>query len=165
MRMKCPSVRIEPMMPSGPCFISGPRGYFSFEPSYSSQQTATLLGTIRGFYDKSTVYDSQGHTWHAKGIESPYKRSLWTILLANTVYNPRMTVSVLWREPKPYGLEDLKLVYSKAIDKDDDILTQFVEADELNKRISDAKSFDDLVAVYKWMKTDHTDGDPGAFAC
>jgi len=145
------------MTPTGPCFLSGPKGYFSFEPSYSSQQTTTLLGAIGGFFDKSTVYDSQGHQWRAKGIESSYRRSWWTVLLANTVYNPRITVTVVWRVPKPYRLEDLKLIYSKAVDKDDDILTQFLEAEELQKRISEAQSFDELVAVYEWMKTDHTD--------
>ncbi len=115
------------------------------------------MGAVGGFIDKSTVYDSQGHKWHAKGIESPYRRSWWTVLLANAIYNPRVTVSVVWREPKPYTLEDLKSVYSKAVDQDDDILTQFVEADELKKRISDAKSFDGLMAVYDWMNIDHTD--------
>jgi hypothetical protein len=47
--------------------------------------------------------------------------------------------------------------YSEAVDKDDDILTQFVEAKELKQRIASAKSFQELVEVYNWMKTDHTD--------
>lgn len=143
--------------PTGPCFILGPRSYFSFEPSYSSRQTATLLGAIGGFFDKSTVYDSRGYKWQAKGIESPYRRNWWTVLLANTVYNPRTAVSVLWREPKPYAVDELKLAYAKAVDNDDDILTQFVEAQELKKRISAAQSFDELVEVYRWMETDNSD--------
>ena len=143
------------MTPTAPCFVVGPRGYFSFEPSYSSQQTAKLLGAIGGFFDKSTVYDSQGRKWQAKGIESPYRRSWWTVLLANTVYNPRIAVTLLWRESEPYSLEELRLAYAKAVDKDDDILTQFVESDELKKRISEAQSFDELVEVYRWMETDH----------
>ncbi len=145
------------MTPTGPCFVVGPRGYFSFEPSYSSRRTATLLGAIGGFFEKSTVYDSQGREWQAKGIESPYRRSWWTVLLANMGYNPRIAVSVLWRESKPYPLEELKIAYTKAVNKDDDILTQFVEADELKGRISQAQSFAELVEVYRWMETDHTD--------
>src|SRR5512143_1000168 len=133
------------MTPTGPCFTVGPKGYFSFEPNISSRRTATLLGAIGGFFDKNIVYDAEGRRWQAKGIECPYRRTWWTVFLANTVYNPRITVTVLWRKPKAYALEELKLAYSKAVDKDDDILTQFVEAAELKKRISEAESFDQLV--------------------
>jgi len=149
------------MRPTGPCFIAGPRGYFSFESAYSSTQTATLLGTLRGFFDKSTIYDADGRAWKAKGIESRFKRSWWTLLLANTVYNPRVTVTVLWREPKAYALDDLKFAYLKAVDRDDDILTQFVEAEELTLKISRAQSFAELTAVYVWMETDHADEHTG----
>jgi len=54
-------------------------------------------------------------------------------------------------------LEELKTVYTKAVEMDDDILTQFVEAEELTKRISEAQSFESLVEVYQWMSTDHSD--------
>ncbi len=47
--------------------------------------------------------------------------------------------------------------FRDAVDKDDDILTQFVEANELKKRIAAAQSFDSLVEVYRWMQTDHAD--------
>lgn len=110
---------------------------------------------MRGFFEKSVVYDAEGRKWQAKGIDSRYRRTWWTLLLANTVYNPRITVTLVWREPKTYALEELKLVYSKAVDKDDDILTQFVEARELKKKISEAESFVNLVEVYRWMETDH----------
>jgi hypothetical protein len=144
------------MTPTRPCFVVGTRGYFSFEPTFSSQQTATLLGVLGGFFEKSVVYDAEGHKWQTKGIDSLYKRTWWTLLLANTVYNPRVTVTLVWREPKTYALEELKLAYSKAVDKDDDILTQFVEAGELKRKISESESFVSLVEVYRWMETDHT---------
>lgn len=115
-----------------------------------------MLGAIGGSFVKSTVFDSAGQKWQPRGIQSRYKRSWWTVLLANTVYNPWTMVTVLWGEPKTYALEELKQAYLKAVDRDDDILTQFVEAAELKKRISDAQSFDQLVEVSKWMQTDTT---------
>jgi hypothetical protein len=63
---------------------------------------------------------------------------------------------VHWSEPKPYALEELMRAFSTAVDRDDDILTQFVERDELKKRISATQSFAQLVDVYKWMETDTT---------
>jgi hypothetical protein len=119
-----------------------------------------MLGAIGSSFVKSAVFDSTGQKWQAKGIHSRYKRSWWTVLLANTVYNPWTTVTVLWEEPKTFALEELKQVYSKAVDRDDDILTQFVEAGELKKRISGAQSFEQLIEVYKWMQTDTTFDEP-----
>jgi hypothetical protein len=110
------------------------------------------LGAINGFFEKSIVYDANGRRWRSKGVEPSYRRTWWTILLANTVYNPRITVTLLWREPEPYGLDELRRAYSKAVDNDDDILTQFVEAADLRDRISTAQSFDELVAVYQSME-------------
>ena len=142
------------MTPTGPCFTVGPRGYFSLEPAFSSKRTATLLGVINGFFDKSIVYDADGRRWQTKGIECGYRRTWWTLLLANTVYNPRISVTMLWRDPKAYELHELKRAYLQAVDKDDDILTQFVDAEELQKRTSATQSFQDLVDVYKWMETE-----------
>lgn len=76
-------------------------------------------------------------------------------MFANTVYNPRVSVTILWREPKPFDLEELKQAYSKAVDNDD-IIAQFVEAAELKKKIAGAHSFDTLIEVYRWMETDHS---------
>jgi len=149
------------MAPTGPCFTVGPRGYFSYAPDYSSQQKASLLGLVNGFVAKSTVYDARGQRWQSKGIEAPYRRSWWTVLLANTVYNPWITVTVVWREPAAYGVDELKGAYAKAVKQDDDILTQFVSRKELQRRIAAAQSFAELVEVYQWASTDQepTDGD------
>jgi hypothetical protein len=113
-----------------------------------------LLSVVNGFFQKSTVYDAGGQRWQSNGIESAHRRSWWTVLLANTVYNPWASVTVLWREPAPYALEELKGAYSKAVKQDDDILTQFVSRSELQRRIAGAQSFADLVEVYRWMQTD-----------
>jgi hypothetical protein len=115
---------------------------------------ATVLGAIDGGFDKNLVYDSSGRKWKSRGIESPYKRTWWRRLLAE-VYNPIITVTVLWGDAKAYALDELKLAYRKAVDQDDDILTQFVEAEELKSRISQTKTFDQLIEVYRWMEADH----------
>jgi hypothetical protein len=137
-----------------------PRGYFSFQEEFSSRQTGSLLSVVNGFFQKSTVYDARGQRWQSKGIESPYRRSWWTVLLANTVYNPRLSVTALWRDPAAYDVAELKGAYSKAVQQDDDILTQFVSRAELLRKIAAAQSFADLVEVYRWMQTDADPGEP-----
>jgi len=143
--------------PQGPCFEVGPEGYFSFKPQYESTITATTLGALGGFAEKCTIFDRDGRRWAAKRVVSPIQKSWWRILLANTVYNPRVTVTILWHQPASFDLEELKQAYLKAVQQDDDILTQFVAADELEKRITRAQSFDELIEVYKWSEIDHSD--------
>ncbi len=146
------------MKPSGKCFLSGPRGYFSFESSYSTPEMANLLGVVGGFFKWCFVYDADGRKWQPGEVQSAFRDSWWTRLLANTIYNPQVKVNVIWNEPQTYTLTELKRTYSDAVDKDDDILTQFVEPEELKKRILAATSFEQLVQVYKWMETDQTEG-------
>jgi len=151
---------VEAMAPTGPCFVVGPRGYFAFQQDYSSRQTGSLLGVVNGFFEQSTVYDAGGQRWQSNGIDCSYRRSWWTVLLANTVYNPRISVAILWRPPCDYVLDELKRGYAQAVEHDDDILTQFVSASELQRRIAAAQSFADLVEVYRWMQTDAEPGEP-----
>jgi hypothetical protein len=145
------------MTPTGPCFEVGTKGYFSFWPQFTPTRTATMLGAVRGFFEKCIVFDRDGRKWRSKGIKSAYRRSWWRVLLANTIYNPKITVTPIWGQSQPYTLSELKRAYSEAVEKDDDILTQFVEATELKKRIAEAKTFDELADIYKWMKIDHSD--------
>lgn len=143
------------MTPKGPCFEVGPNGYFEFSPQYESTRLWTTLGAFSGFAEKCFVFDGSGRKWKAHSVQAPFKKSWWRVLLAKTVYNPQISVTVLWHAaPSEYKLDELKLAYLDAVDKDDDILTQFVEADELKRKIADAQRFESLAEVYRWMQTD-----------
>jgi hypothetical protein len=117
----------------------------------------TALGAFSGFVEQCTVFDREGRKWQAKGVEAPFRKSWWRVLLAHTVYNPRISVRIVWSSPKAYQLDELKQAYLTAVNRDDDILTQFVEADELKRRIAGAQTFDALVEVYQWMQADPVD--------
>ena len=144
------------MNPSGPCFEFGPRGYFSLEPSYTARKKMKLLGVFSGFYEQALVFDATGKVWRASQLRSRHKKSWWLTLLVHTVFNPWVDVEISWDQPRQFQLEELKDLYLRAVDQDDDILTQFVDAPELKKKIKEAESFDDLVRVYRWMQSDHS---------
>lgn len=116
-----------------------------------------LLGQFSGFYAQIVAFDAAGKVWRVKELRSRYRKSWWLMPLVYTVFNPWIDVELLWEEPRAYRLEELKERYLEAVDQDDDILTQFVDAPELKSRIAAARSFDDLVKVYRWMRTDHSD--------
>jgi len=145
------------MNPGGPCFEAGPNGYFAFYPQFSSTKIWTALGAFSGYAERCFVFDQEGSKWQARAVEAPFQKSWWRVLFARTVYNPTVSVTLRWNAPQQYAFEELKKAYLRAVDQDDDILTQFVEADELKKKITETRTFDRLVEVYRWMQTN--DGD------
>lgn len=144
------------MSPSGPSFVTAPRDSFYFDPAFVPTSRTSLYGALGEFYRAAVVFDGAGKKWSAKEVRMSWKKNWWSILLANTI-NPKVAIAIIWKDPTPYSLEELKKEFCHAVDQDDDLLTQFVEADELKRRISQAKSFDELVAVYDGMVTDHSD--------
>jgi hypothetical protein len=140
------------MSPTGPCFETGPLDTFFFEFSYASTQNGTVRVALGSFQLNCTVYDSQGRKWEPKAIQCPYKPHWWTLLLANTgLYNPRTTFTTLWRDPKPYEFQELKLLFANFVERDQNFLKKILDVDELKQRISQAQSFADLVEAHKWM--------------
>ena len=99
------------------------------------------------------IYDSAGNVWefrfrHAKEYSSLAK------LLAQ-FYNPVKPISLTWHQHRTYELSELQKAYLEALAHDDDILTQFVEEDELRKRIEQSANFSELLETWRWMNTDH----------
>jgi hypothetical protein len=72
--------------------------------------------------------------------------------LANTVYNPRFEVELHWERIGQYPLEELKDLVCSLADKDDDILTQFIDRARIRKAVSACASFDELARVLRKMK-------------
>jgi hypothetical protein len=51
-------------------------------------------------------------------------------------------------------LQELRQALIDAVDKDDGVLTQFHEADDLKNRLARAQSFDDVVDVMRFAASD-----------
>jgi hypothetical protein len=142
--------------PSGRCFVTNSLGYFLLEEPLFSLQGDRLLKAFDRYADDYIIYDEHGFEWKTDGYVTPAPRRHWLLLPFRILFSPWIPVTYVWREPTEYSLDDLKAAYIKAVDMDDDILTQFVDADELIGRIQHARSFASLVEIYRWMFTDHT---------
>jgi hypothetical protein len=95
----------------------------------------------------SVAFDGDGRMWTYELIAENVKDNFLTRLLANTVYNPSIEVQPRWTLKENYELSKLKSVLNGCIDKDDDILTQFVEAENIKQDNIDSKTFEDIYAV------------------
>jgi hypothetical protein len=54
---------------------------------------------------------------------------------------------------RSYQFVELQRAYPDGVAHDDDILTQFVDADELTKRIEQGSNFRELLETWQWMQT------------
>jgi len=75
-------------------------------------------------------------------------------LMAKTIHNPTFNVNYQYQSTGFYKIDELKQALRAAVEKDDDVLTQFHEAEELVARIDAAKNFDDLVDMLEWAATE-----------
>lgn len=144
------------MAPNGACFSSGPRGYFSFDHSFEPQSVDTFLSVRSEFRTRIVYFDALGRLWRVKELKCRHRINWWARLLAHICYNPTVEVEWVWSEPERYEFADLQRSYCEAVKVDDDILTQFVEREELLRKVLAASSFGELAQVYQWAAKDHT---------
>ena len=94
-----------------------------------------------------TVYDPSGAAWNFR-FERAGKAYSWLDRVLAEIYNPIKEVSVVWARLESYEIAELRNAYLDALAHDDDILTQFVEAEELQSRIERCESFEDVIATW-----------------
>jgi hypothetical protein len=113
---------------------------------------ATALGLIKEAINSTKYFDKDGKIWNSQISSRNFKSTLLTRLLANTFYNPRVKVDRTWIQTGDYALERLKDHIRFCIDQDDDIITQFVEADNLKGKLDECGSFQDIIdMLYKYV--------------
>ncbi len=104
-----------------------------------------VLGLIKGSYKNVKAYDKDGHLWKIDKVDSNYKLNGITKFLAYSVYNPKIKVAISWMKIVDYKLDELKSDISMQVDRDDDIITQFVNGEFIKHKIEKCDSFGDIV--------------------
>lgn len=115
-------------------------------PDSSILTKATVWAVLNG-NTNSVAFDNNGRSWTYQLIAENVKDNFLTRLLANTVYNPSVEVQPRWIVKENYELSKLKSEINGCVDKDDDILTQFVEADTIKQAIIGSKTFEQIYDV------------------
>lgn len=95
----------------------------------------------------SLLYDKDGKTWRYFLKSEFFEDTLVNRVVAHTLYNPDFEVEPVWEYAGEYHIEDLKDEVLRCIDYDEGIITQYEDADIIQKEISICFSFEDVVAV------------------
>jgi hypothetical protein len=95
--------------------------------------------------DENEFYDRNGKRWTFKFINNNIKNDFKTRILANTFYNPMVSVNLDWKQTGDYNLTELKNAIFQCVDKDDNVITQFEEADVIKNEIRKCLTFEDIL--------------------
>ncbi len=140
-------------LPAAPLFVCHPKSsYFRFQFEAETTTRANSLGAQNAF--GTIVFDAEGVLWSFV-YEGTKELGLFGKILAQ-VYNPSVLRTVQWTRLREYDFAELQGAYREAIRKDDDILTQFVDADKLIGWIDECKDFNGLVKVWKRANPDRS---------
>jgi hypothetical protein len=101
---------------------------------------------------KPLIIDSAESVWQIIEISPNKPLNLLDKILAYTFYHPLIPVIFQVNKITERPMDIIKDALIQAIDADDDILTQWTDADELKKVVKDANSFDSLIANLKKKK-------------
>ncbi len=130
-----------------PLLIIDPKGWLALRAD-NHKRRFSLYGALNT--KRWTGYDSSGAKWQVARNSFPYPDAWWTRLLAN-VYNPRFDAELRWEPAGRYSFEDLQTLICSLVDSDDDILTQFVEGEQIKTATRVCQTFDELVRTLKNM--------------
>lgn len=115
------------------------------ESYFSKVATSALIDP--SIFDGTFLFDKTGNVWTYKQVSSNFRNNIWTKFLAKTFYNPLLEAQVIWKKVGSYHLDELKDKLKTCVDKDDDIITQFEEADIIKSSIEQAMTFDNVQHV------------------
>jgi len=142
--------------PTPPYFLWNSREhYFDCVDASSAAEAGRVsrAALVTEYDSQCMIYDSAGMAWGFHFVGRKEKFSLLDRLLAE-VYNPVREFAVSYSQLRSYAFAELQGAYLDAVAHDDDILTQFVESDELTKRIQQCSNFKELLETWQWMETD-----------
>jgi hypothetical protein len=132
----------------------GEDGWTETESSLLTERTTTAAAFHKEWWRSVLFFHRDGHCYRVASAVPVQRLTPLSKVLANTFYNPKLTVRYDYRSTGPYELLELCQALINAIDKDDDILTQFHEGDELKRRLKLARSFEDVVDVLDFAASD-----------
>ena len=129
-------------------------GGVEYREELPGTECTTTLGVASRFWERSRIYGPDGLVWRpVPAAPADVVLPVLPWLLA-VVYNPVRTLSLRYERTGEYQLPQLKQRIRECVEQDDDILTQFMEADEIKAALDKATDFEAVAALVKRMGED-----------
>ena len=135
----------------------GEDGWTDMARDLPEQRATSAHGYHQPWWKGVKLYHRNGYRYQVEKATPEGELPPLSKLMAATIHNPTFNVAYEYQSTGFYQLDDLKQALRDAVNKDDDVLTQFHEAEELIAQIDAAKSFDDLVNMLVFAATEELD--------
>ena len=132
----------------------GEDGWTDTARDLPEQRATSAHGFHKPWWKGVKLYHRNGYRFEVEKATPEGELPPLSKLLAATIHNPTFNVQYEYTSTGFYQLDELKQALRAAVEKDDDVLTQFHEAEELVSRIDAAKNFDDVVDVLVYAATE-----------
>lgn len=132
----------------------GDNGWTDTANDLPAERSTSAYGFHKPWWKGVKIYHRNGYVYEVEGAKPVNPLPPMSKLLAATLYNPTFVAQYEYRSTGFYKIDELKQALRDAVERDDDILTQFHDADDLYARIAAAKVFDDLVDVLEYAVTE-----------
>jgi hypothetical protein len=129
-------------------------GWTQKEISLLPERTTSAYEFHKPWWRGAILFHRDGNRYEVASALPTQPLATFSKLLAATFHNPQLTARYEYRSLGPYELGALKQALLRAIDEDDDVLTQFHDAEELQRRTRAATTYDDVVAVLELAESD-----------
>ena len=127
--------------------VVGPEGMLEVWPRLLEKTATSSYAMATGVLSKLRLYDAYGRVSRIRDARPPFEFGAVRRFLARTVYNPRFDVRLEYDQAEAYDLSELKDQILTAIALDDDVITQFHDANTISAWIRGAANFQEVVAA------------------
>lgn len=132
----------------------GEDGWTDTARDLPEQRATSAHGFHKAWWKGVKLYHRNGYCYEVEKATPEQELPALSKFLAATIHNPTFKVNYEYQSTGFYKIDDLKQALRGAVEKDDDVLTQFHEAEELISRIDAAKDFSDLVDMLEYAATE-----------
>jgi hypothetical protein len=132
----------------------GEDGWTDTARDLPEQRATSAHGFHKPWWKGVKLYHRNGYRYEVEKATPEKELPALSKLMAATIHNPTVNVLYEYTSTGFYKIDELKQALRAAVEKDDDVLTQFHDAEELISRIDAAKDFGDLVDMLEWAATE-----------
>ena len=126
--------------------------WFIKAPDELSRGDRMLMSIYKGGKGQRALFDADLVSWFLKDVRWTATTPWWRRWFATPLSQAEFDLMVV--DPKPYTLDDWKAKFLVALEKDDDVLCQNQEKEDIAEKVMKARRFSNFVWIWNWLQRD-----------
>ena len=135
-------------------FFGGVAGWTYWAGHLPVARATTAHAFHKPWWKGVQLYHRNGYRYEVESATPAEDLPPPSKLTAATIHDPTFNVRYEYHSHGFYQLDELKKALHDVVQRDGDVLTQFHDAEDLTARIAATKTFDDLVQVLEYARTE-----------